>query len=101
MRVALTAPVPCTRPSATQRHQEIPQKSREQTIIQLLHSSLPLIPPQTFFSSDLLSTLQRACRVFTSGGGGGGGGGAIEPPKTGGGGFGKRARLTGIINQSL
>ena len=33
----------------------------------------------------------------------GGGGGAIEPPKTGGGGggFGKRAQLTGTINQSL
>ena len=31
----------------------------------------------------------------------GGGGGSIEPPKTGGGGFGKRAQLTGTINQSL
>ena len=36
-------------------------------------------------------------RVFTSGGGRG----SIEPPKTGGGGFGKRAQLTGTINQSL
>ena len=31
----------------------------------------------------------------------GGGGESIEPPKTGGGGFGKRAQLTGTINQSL
>ena len=30
-----------------------------------------------------------------------GGGGSIEPLKTGGGGFGKRAQLTGTINQSL
>ena len=36
-----------------------------------------------------------ACRVFTSGGGGGA---SIEPPKLGGG-FGKRAQLTGTINQ--
>ena len=32
---------------------------------------------------------------------GGGGGVSIEPPKSGGGGFGKRAQLTGTINQSL
>ena len=31
----------------------------------------------------------------------GGGGGSIEPPKNGGGVFGKRAQLTGTINQSL
>ena len=44
-------------------------------------------------------SLPQGMWVFISGGGGGGG--SIEPLKTGGGGFGKRAQLTGTINQSL
>ena len=39
--------------------------------------------------------VDRACRVFTCRGGGG----SIEPPTTGG--FGKRAQLTGTINQGV
>ena len=39
---------------------------------------------------------QRACRVFTSRGGG-----VNRAPQNWGGGFGKRAQLTGTINQSL
>ena len=38
---------------------------------------------------------------FSLPGGGGGGGGGNRAPKNCGGGFGKRAQLTGTINQSL